>query len=92
MILIRLDSDDWLDIDDHVFHMLGPEYIIDLKDEYTHDIEEGYTDDVEEEYTDELIDMRFVFFSEDFEQCSDVIDVVGLIFLSLLSFILDYVV
>jgi len=33
MILIRLDSDDWLDVDDYVFYMLGPEYIIDLKDD-----------------------------------------------------------
>jgi len=34
MILIRLDSDDWLDIDDYVFYVLGPGYINDLKDEY----------------------------------------------------------
>jgi len=30
------------------------------------DLENGYTDDVEG-YTAELIDMRFVFFSEDFD-------------------------
>jgi len=24
MILIKLGSDDWLDIDDYVFYMLGP--------------------------------------------------------------------
>jgi len=29
------------------------------------DWEDGCTDDVEEGYTAELIDMRFVFFSED---------------------------
>ena len=40
MILIRLDSDDWLDVDDQVFYMLGPEYISDLEDEYTNNIEE----------------------------------------------------
>jgi len=51
MILIRLDSNDWLDINDYVFYMLGSGYIGDLEDEYT--------DDVEEEYTAELIDMRF---------------------------------
>ena len=27
MTLIRLDSDDWLDIDDYVFYMLRPSYI-----------------------------------------------------------------
>ena len=43
IILIRLDSDDWLDIDDHVFFILGPGYISDLKDEYIDDVEEGYT-------------------------------------------------
>jgi len=59
MILIRLNSDDWLDIHDYVFYMLGPEYISDLKDEYI--------DDVDERYTAELIDMRFVFFSEDID-------------------------
>ena len=71
MILIRLDSDDQLDIDDYVFYMLGLGYIDDLED--------GYTDDVEEGYTAEFIDVRFVFFSEDFDQCSDEIDVVGFI-------------
>ena len=59
MILIRLDNDNWLDINDYVFYMLGPKYISDLKDEYTADVEEGYTA--------KLIDMRFVFFSEDFD-------------------------
>jgi len=34
---------------------------------YIDDLEDGYTDDVEEEYTAELIDMRFVFFSEDID-------------------------
>ena len=43
MILIRLDSDDWLEIDDYIFYMLGPGYISDLKDEYTDNVEEGYT-------------------------------------------------
>ena len=43
MILIRLDSDDWLDIDDYVLYMLGLEYIGDVEDECTDDIEEGYT-------------------------------------------------
>jgi len=56
MILIKLGSDDWLDIDDYVFYMLGPGYINDLKDEYT--------DDTEERYTAELIDMSLVFISE----------------------------
>ena len=59
MILIRLGSDDWLDIDDYVFYILGPEYISDLKDEYTDDVEEGYTA--------ELIDMSLIFVSEIFE-------------------------
>jgi len=27
MVLIRLDSDDWLGINDYVFYMLGPGYI-----------------------------------------------------------------
>ena len=58
MILIRLNSDDWLDIHDYVFYMLGPEYISDLKDEYIGDVEEGYTA--------ELIDMSLVFISEIF--------------------------
>jgi len=31
MILIRLDSDDWLNIDNYVFYMLGLEYIGDLQ-------------------------------------------------------------
>ena len=31
MILIRLDSGDWLNIDNYVFYMLGPEYIGDLQ-------------------------------------------------------------
>ena len=39
MILIRLDSDDWFDIDNYVFYMLGPKYISDLEDEYTNDVE-----------------------------------------------------
>ena len=81
MILIRLDSDDWLDIDDHVCHMLGPKYIIDLKDEYT--------DHVEERYTAELIYMSLVFVSEDLISVL-MIDVVGLIFVSILGFTLDY--
>jgi len=59
LIIIILDSDDWLDIDDYVFYMLGPRYISDLKDEYTDDVEEGYTA--------ELIDMSLVFFSEVFD-------------------------
>jgi len=33
---------------------------------YIDDLEHEYTDDVEEGYTAELIDMRFVFFSENF--------------------------
>ena len=59
MILIRLDSDDWLDINDYVFHILGPGYISDLKDEYTDHVEEGYTT--------ELINMSLAFDSEDFD-------------------------
>jgi len=59
MILVRLDSDDWLDIHDYVFYMLGPKYISDLKDEYTDDVEEGYIA--------ELIDMNLVFILEDFD-------------------------
>ena len=59
MILIRLDSDDWLEIDDYVFYMLGPGYISDLKDEYTDNEEEGYTA--------ELIDMSLMFVSEVFD-------------------------
>ena len=43
MILISLDSDNWLDIDYYLFYMLGPEYISDLKDEYTDHVGEGYT-------------------------------------------------
>ena len=71
MILIRLDSDDWLDIDDYVFYMLGPEYISDLKDEDTDDIEEGHTA--------KLIDKRLVFVSVDLDQCPDEIDLVEFI-------------
>jgi len=41
------------------FYMLELWYIGDLEDEYT--------DNVKEEYTAELIDMRFMFFSEDFD-------------------------
>ena len=59
MILIRLDSDDWFDIDDYVFYILGPEYISDLKDEYIDHVEEGYTD--------ELIDMNLAFVLEVFD-------------------------
>ena len=40
--------------------MLGPGYISDLEDKYTDDVEE-------EGYTSELIDMRFVFFSENID-------------------------
>ena len=40
-------------------YMLGLGYIGDLED--------GYIDDVEERYTAELISMRFVFFSEEFD-------------------------
>jgi len=40
-------------------YMLGLRYIDDLED--------GYTNDVVEDYTAELIDMRFLFFSEDFD-------------------------
>ena len=58
MILIRLNSDDWLDIDDYVFYMLGSGYISGLKDEYT--------DHIEEEYTAELIDRSLAFISDDF--------------------------
>ena len=58
MILIRLNSDDWLDIDDYIFYMLGSGYIGDLEDEYIDDIEEGYTA--------ELIDMSLVFVLDDF--------------------------
>ena len=49
---------------------------------YIDDLEDGYTDDVDEGYTAELTDMSFVFFSEDFGQRSDEIEVVGLIFVS----------
>ena len=59
MILIRLGSDDWLDIDDYVFYMLGPRYISDLKDEYT--------DHIEERYTAKLINLSLVFVLEDFD-------------------------
>ena len=59
MILIRLDSDDWLDINDYVFFMLGPRYIGNLEDEYIDHVEEGYTV--------ELIDMSLAFVSEDFD-------------------------
>jgi len=59
MILIRLDSEDGLDIDDYVFYMLGPGCISDLNDEYTDDIEEGYTA--------ELIGMSLVFVLEVFD-------------------------
>jgi len=38
---------------------LGFEYIDDLEDEYTNDVGEGYTA--------ELIDIRFVLFSENFD-------------------------
>ena len=31
MILIRLDSVDWLNIDNYVFYMVGPGYIGDLQ-------------------------------------------------------------
>ena len=65
-------------------YMLGLGYIDDLED--------GYTNDVVEDYTAELIDMRFVFFSEDFDQCSDEINVVGLIFVSIPSFTPNYTV
>jgi len=65
-------------------YMLGLGYISDLGD--------GYTDDIEKGYTAELIDMRFVFFSEDFDQCSDKINVVGLIFVSIPDFTPDYTV
>ena len=41
------------------YYMLGLGYIGDLEDGYTHGVEEGYTA--------ELIDMRFVFVSEDFD-------------------------
>ena len=58
MILIRLDSDDLLDIDDYVFHILVPGYISDLKVEYINHVEEGYTA--------ELIDKSLAFISEDF--------------------------
>ena len=44
-------------------YILGLGYIDDLEDEYTDDVEEGYII--------ELIDMRFVFFSENFDKCSD---------------------
>jgi len=51
--LNQIGCDDWLDIDDYVFYMLGPGYISDLKDEYTDDVKEGYTA--------ELIDISLVF-------------------------------
>jgi len=57
---IYLDRDDWLDIDEYVFLYIGTWIYID-------DLEDGYTDDVEEGYTAELIDMRFVFFLENFD-------------------------
>jgi len=59
MILIRLDNDNWFDIDDYAFYILGAGYIGGLEDEYTDDVEEGYTD--------VLIDMRSVFFLENFD-------------------------
>ena len=31
MTLISFDSDDWLNIDNYVFDMLGPEYVGDLQ-------------------------------------------------------------
>ena len=65
-------------------YMQGLGYIVDLED--------GYTNDVVEDYTAELIDMRFLFFSEDFDQCSDEINVVGLIFVSIPSFTPNYTV
>ena len=34
---------------------------------YIDDLEDGYTDDIKEGYTAELIDMRFVFLSEDID-------------------------
>ena len=40
-------------------YMLGLRYIDDLKD--------GYSDDAVEGYIAELIDMKFVFFFEDFD-------------------------
>jgi len=64
--------------------MLGPGYISDLKDEYTDDVEEGYTA--------ELIVVRFVFFFKDFDYCSDEIDVVGFIIVSIPNFSPDYTV
>ena len=59
MILIRLNSDDRLDIHDYVFYILGLGYISDLKDEYTDHVEEGYTV--------EFIDMSLAFVSEFFD-------------------------
>jgi len=72
---------DWI-LMNMYFYLLGLGYIDDLED--------GYTDDVEKGYTVELIDIRFVFFSEDFDKCSDEIEVVGLIFMSIPSFTPDY--
>ena len=40
----------------------------------------------------ELIDMRFVLFSEDFDQCSDQIDLVRFIVVSISDFTPDYTV
>ena len=84
MILIRLDNDDWSDIDNYVFLYVGTYIYVDLED--------GYTDDVEEGYTAELIDMRFVFFSEDFDQRSDEIYVVGFIVVDIPSFTPNYTI
>ena len=55
------------------------------------DLEDECTDHVKERYTVELIDISLVFVSEDFDRVL-MIDVVGLIFLSIPDFTLDYTV
>ena len=63
MILIRLDSEDWLDIDGYVLLHVGTWISVTQRMDYTDDVEEGYTA--------ELIDISLMFVSEDFDQCSD---------------------
>jgi len=40
IILIRLDSDDWLDVEEYVFYMLGFGYTSDLDDGCIDDLED----------------------------------------------------
>jgi len=55
------------------------------------DLEDGYTDHVVEGYTAKLIDISLVFVSEDFDSVL-MIDVVGLIIVSIPHFTFDYTV